>query len=69
MKGNGFKSGLSTFKVIFVILGTKYAQKSTLFPKLVPVIWPFWGPKKSFFRLFESCFGDVPKLFRHYFWP
>ena len=40
-----------------------------IFSKLVPVIWPFWGPKKSFFGLFESCFGDVQKLFGHYFWP
>merc|ERR1711923_695267 len=38
-----------------------------IFSKLVPVIWPFWGPKKSFFGLFESCFGDVQKLFRHCF--
>ena len=35
------------------------------FSKLVPVIWPFWGPKKSFFGLFESCFGVVQKWFRH----
>ena len=29
-------------------LGEIYA----IFSKLVPVIWPFWGPKKSFFGLF-----------------
>ena len=46
-------------------LGEIYA----IFSKLVPVIWPFWGPKKSFFGLFESWFGVVQKLFRHYFWP
>ena len=41
--------------------------KIDILPKLVPVIWPFSGPKKSFFGLFESCFEDVQKLFRHYF--
>ena len=40
-----------------------------IFSKLVPVIWPFWGPKKSFFGLFESCFGVVQKWFRHHFRP
>ena len=46
-------------------LGEIYA----IFSKLVPVIWPFWGPKKSFFWLFESCFGVVQKWFRHHFRP
>ena len=46
-------------------LGEIYA----IFSKLVPVIWPFWGPKKSFFGLFESWFGDVQKLFGHRFGP
>ena len=36
--GNDFKIGLSTFEAIFEVLGPKYNQKSTLLPKLVPVI-------------------------------
>ena len=31
------------------------------------VILTILGVKKSFFGLFESCFGDVQKLFGHYF--
>ena len=38
LRVNGFKSSLSTFKAIFEVLGPKYTQKSTLLPKLVPVI-------------------------------
>ena len=37
-RGNDFKIGLSTFEAIFGLLGPKYTQKSTLLPKLVPVI-------------------------------
>ena len=37
-RGNDFKTGLSTFEPIFELLGPKYNQKSTLLPKLVPVI-------------------------------
>merc|ERR1712030_190001 len=48
---------------------TFLGEISAIFSKLVPVIWPFWGPKKSFFGLFESCFGVVQKWFRHYFRP
>ena len=36
------------------------------------LIGPFWqisGLKKSFFGLFESCFGVVQKLFKYCFWP
>ena len=37
-RGNDFKIGLSTFEAIFEVLGPKYTQKSTLLPKLVPLI-------------------------------
>ena len=67
-RGNDFKTGLSTFEAIFGLLGQKYNEKSTLLSKFVPVIWPFWRPKKLFFELFESWFGDVQKFFGHCFW-
>ena len=37
-------------------------------PKLTPQFWPFWGSKKSFSGLLESCFGVVQDSLRHCFW-
>ena len=51
---------------------SKPPKRSILAPNLA--VWEghfdhFQGQKTRFFGLFESYFGDVQKLFRHYFWP
>ena len=62
-------------KEILELVDQKWTQKSTLLANLTPVIWPFWGSKKSFSGLFRSFFRLVWEVFRHclrlykaYFW-
>ena len=72
-RGNVFF--LYTNKAILELVDQNWIQKSTLLANLTPVIWPFWGSKKSFSGLFRSFSRLVWAVFRHclrlykaYFW-
>ena len=67
MKENTFCTFFGASRAILELVDRKWTKKSTLLAKLTPVIWPFWGSKKSFSGLFQSCFGVVQEVFRHYF--
>ena len=41
-------------------------SKIGLFWRFLAVILAFWGSKKSFSGLFQSCFGVVQEVFRHF---
>ena len=59
IRGNDFNFFFSTSKPKIELVERKWTQKSTLLANLTPVIWPFWGSKKSFSGLFRSFFGVV----------
>ena len=56
IRGNDFNFFYCNNKPKIELVGRKLTQKSTLFARLASVIWPFWGSKKSFSRLFQSFF-------------
>ena len=59
IRGNDFLKFVGVNEAILELVD----RKSTLFAKLTSVFWPFWGSKKSFSGLFQSCFGSVWALF------
>ena len=75
IRGNDFNFFFSANEPKIELVQRKWTQKSTLLANLTPVIWPFWGSKKSFSGLFRSFFRLVWEVFRHcfclykaYFW-
>ena len=59
IRGNDFLKFVGVNEAILELVDRKWTQKLTLFAKLTPVFWPFWGSKKSFSGLFRSCLGVV----------
>ena len=55
IRGNDFCKlfGANKSKIVLV------HRKTTLWAKFTSAFWTFWGSKKSFSGLFESCFGVV----------
>ena len=59
IRGKAIKKNIGVNEAILELVERKLTQKSTLFVKLTPVFWLFWGSKKSISGLFQSCFGVV----------
>ena len=58
IRGNDFNFFFSTNKPKIELVGRKWTQKSTLFPKSTSKIWPFWVWKNYFsVYFFEKCRG------------